>query len=105
MKSPQDHTGSTAHAGSGVPVVASERPILFHVRRHDEVVHVAIGYSDEKGMNYIPEQDTNGKVHRISGVAQLACGRYAKLNEYSRNRIVDAAPTCLVCVVEGYSND
>lgn len=68
----------------------------MNVERWD-LIHVI-----KKHEPHAPQVDKHGRHMPSAYVVTAVCGRFAKINDYGRNKLTDKAPTCIVCMAGGY---
>lgn len=79
---------------------------IWYMKRHDGV-HIVMRWLSWTGFEHTPRIDAQGRGLEDDGrQAELACGRHAKLNPGSQNRITPGPPTCTEClIVDAYGKD
>jgi len=75
------------------------------MKRHDGV-HIVLRWLSWSGFEQDVRIDANGVGLDPNRQAELACGRHAKLNPGSQNRITPGPPTCTEClIVDAFGKD
>jgi hypothetical protein len=65
----------------------------MNVRRWDNMVHIVA--EDEPRARQVYG---DGRPAPTAHIVTAICGRRAKINEYSRNKLTEDAPTCFACI-------